>query len=280
MTYAIDELTLERFCAHWGFSAPPFPKTVPPEAIFRPGQLAGALTRLQQLLYTREVGVVVGEAGTGKSTLIESLLEEIPLTRYRVIHLPIPQSKTRELYRALATALGVNTSWFGADAVKVLDLLTFSFQESHRPNLLLIDEAHLLTPAGLNELRLLTNARVKQELLITLMLFGQPALTSTLKLPAMIPFAQRIGVWVNLEGLPEQETEAYIDWQLTRVGGRTDIFAPAAKKALFRRSRGIPRLINRLAWECLNQGCLDKATMITEELFAQVCKTLGPHLTN
>lgn len=80
--------------------------------------------------------------------------------------------------------------------------------------------------------------------------------------------------------MSEEETINYIDWQLEKAGGKTEIFPLATKKALFRRSQGIPRLVNRLAWESLNQGCLEGAQVITEELFAQVCKTLGPHLAN
>jgi len=157
-----------------------------------------ALTRLYQLLSTKETGVVIGEAGCGKSTLLDILLSKISSTRFKIIHVPVPQNKPRELYRSISAAMGVNTSWFGADALKVVDLLTYSYIESNRPNLIIIDEAHILTPQTLNELRLLTNTKVKNEPLITLMLFGQPSLASTLKLPAMIPLAQRIGAWVTL----------------------------------------------------------------------------------
>lgn len=278
--YAIEELTTSLFLQHWGFSSLPFPKLVRPEETFFARQLESALSRLQQLLATREIGVVVGEAGTGKTTLLDLFLTKISVTRYRVIQLPLPQAKIRELYRAIATELGANPSWFGADAFKVVSLLTHSYLESNRPNLLLIDEAHLLPPACLNELRLLTNTQIKHEPLVTLILFGQPALASTLKLPALIPLAQRIGAWIALEGMNEEETINYIDWQVQKAGGKTEIFPLATKKALYRRSRGVPRLVNRLAWECLNQGCLDGAQVITEELFAQVCQTLGPHLAN
>jgi general secretion pathway protein A len=278
--HVIEELTANLFLAHWGFSSLPFPKLVRPEEAFLARQLETALSLLQQLLATREIGVVVGEAGTGKTTLLDLFLTKISVTRYRVIHLPFPQAKIRELYRAIATELGANPSWFGADAFKVVNLLTHSYLESNRPNLLMIDEAHLLSPACLNELRLLTNTQVKHEPLVTLILFGQPALASTLKLPALIPLVQRIGAWIALEGMGEEETINYIDWQVQKAGGKTEIFPLATKKALFRRSQGVPRLVNRLAWECLNQGCLDGAQVITEELFAQVCKTLGPHLAN
>lgn len=280
MSYTIDELVTKTFLEYWGFDKLPFPKVAQPDSTFTDSRIEDALKRLMQLLSSREVGVVVGEAGTGKSTLLDIFLSRVSNTRYRVIHLPIPQAKPRELYRAIAAAVGVNTSWFGADALKVVDLLTYSYLESNRPNLVLIDEAHILTPACLNELRLLTNATVKHEAVITLVLLGQPSLASTLKLPAMIPLAQRIGAWVALGGLSEEEAMLYMDWQVKAAGGQADIFSPGAKKAIFRCSQGVPRMINRLALECLNEGCLEGAKVITEELFAHVCKNLGPHLTN
>ena len=280
MSYAIDELVTKTFLEYWGFRQLPFPKVAQPDNTFMDNRIDDALKRLMQLLSSREIGVVVGEAGTGKSTLLDIFLNRVSNTRYRVIHLPIPQAKPRELYRAIAAAVGVNTSWFGADVLKVVDLLTYSYLESNRPNLVLIDEAHVLTPACLNELRLLTNATVKHEAVITLVLLGQPSLASTLKLPAMIPLAQRIGAWVALGGLSEDEAMLYLDWQIKAAGGQADIFSPGAKMAIFRCSQGVPRMINRLALECLNEGCLEGAKVITEELFAHVCKNLGPHLTN
>ena len=280
MMYAVDELVTKTFLEHWGFTEWPFPKIAQPDNAFQDHRIDEAMVRLQQLLVTREVGVVVGEAGTGKSTLLDIFLSQVSNTRYRVIHIPIPQTRPRELYRSIAAALGVNTSWFGADALKVVDLLTYSYLESNRPNLLLIDEAHILTPTCLNELRLLTNATGKHEAVVTLVLLGQPSLSTTLKLPTLIPLAQRIGAWINLSGLGEEETCRYLDWQIQNAGGSKEIFPLATQKAIFRRSQGIPRMINRLALECLHQGCIDGAKVITEELFTYVCKNLGPHLAN
>lgn len=277
---AIDEMAAKEFLTYWGMSKMPFPKVVDPQNSFLNARTDLALKRLSQLLYTREIGVVIGEAGNGKSTLIDIFLSLISSTRYKIIHIPVTQNKSRELYRSISAAMGVNTSWFGADALKVVDLLTYSYIESNRPNLILIDEAHILSPAVLNELRLLTNTKVKNEPLITLMLFGQPSLASTLKLPSMIPFAQRIGVWMTLGVLSEEESMQYIQWQIQIAGSEREIFLPAAQKAIFRRSQGNLRMINRLGWECLNQGCLDGVEVITEELFSFVCKNLGPHLGN
>lgn len=268
------------FLEYWGFERLPFPKICDPTNTFLNNRCDSALKRLNQLLYTMEIGVVLGEAGNGKSTLMDIFLSKISSTRYKIIHVPVPQNKPRELYRSISAAMGVNTSWFGADALKVVDLLTYSYIESNRPSLIIIDEAHIMSPVTLNELRLLTNAKVKNEPLITLMLFGQPALSSTLKLPAMIPFAQRVGAWITLGFFTEEETSNYIDWQMKHAGSERDIFLHSTKKAIFRKAQGNPRMINRLGWECLNQGCIDGVAVITEELFAFVCKNLGPHLGN
>lgn len=275
----IKNLTLDILKKHWNFTSLPFPK-IAGNDVFLPDQINEAVIRLNQLLETRDVGIVVGEAGTGKSTLIDLILSQVTQEHFRVIHLPLPQNKVRELYRGIASALGVNTTMFGADAMKVVELLNFSFMESKRPSLLLIDEAHLLGHICLNELRLLTNTRVGNEALVTMMLFGQPSLVSTLKLPAMIPLTQRVGVWVNLNGLSESETADYIRWQLEKAGTQKEIFSPAAMKGIFRFAQGNPRLINRIAWECLNQGCLDDAQIVNEVIFADVCKNIGPHLAN
>lgn len=280
MSNAVDEMVANRFLDYWEFETLPFPKVVDPFKTFMNKHHENALLRLTQLLYTREIGVVVGESGSGKSTLIDVFLSGLSSTRYKIIRIENPQNKPREMYRGIAAAMGVNTTWFGADALKVIDLLIYSYLESNRPSLVMIDEAHILTPSMLNELRLLTNTKVKNEPLITLMLFGQPSLASTLKLPAMVPLAQRIGAWIILKPMTEEESLSYIDWHVKNAGSANELFLTETKKAIFRRSQGNARLINRLCLECLNQGCLDGVKTISEELFSYVCKNLGPHLAN
>lgn len=275
----IEEIIMNRFLDHWGFKQAPFPKNVSADQIYRSSKHIQALTRLQQVLLTREIGVVTGEAGIGKTTLITDFMQLAANANYRVIHLPQPHTKIRELYRAISQALGVNTSLYGADAIKVRDLLTYSYVESNRPNLLLIDEAHILPTSCLNELRLLTNSTVNHEPLIAMVLFGQPCLSSTIQTPNLIPLAQRIQAWVHLDGLDEDGSARYIHWHLNKVGShQNEIFTSGAIKNIARRTQGNPRLINRLAWECLNQACLDETQVVTEELFSYVCKNLGPHL--
>ena len=280
MSDSIETMVKSRLLEYWELEAYPFPTVVNPESIFLSQNHEKNLLKLNQLLYTKEIGVVVGEAGTGKSTLLDMFIAGLSSSRFKIIRIDNPQNRPREMYRGISSAMGVNTTWFGADALKVVDLLTYAYLESGRPSLLIVDEAHNLLPAMLNELRLLTNTKVKSEPLVTLALFGQPVLASTLKTPAMVPLAQRIGAWITLKVMTEEESKAYIDWHMEKAGSGKEIFSMDAKLAIHRRSQGNARLINRLCLECLNQACLDNFKTVTEELFAFVCKNLGPHLSN
>ncbi len=280
MSDSIETMVKSRLLEYWELESYPFPTVVNPANIFLGQNHEKNLLKLNQLLYTKEVGVVVGEAGTGKSTLLDMFVAGLSSSRFKIIRIDNPQNRPREMYRGISSAMGVNTTWFGADALKVVDLLTYAYLESGRPSLLIVDEAHNLLPTMLNELRLLTNTKVKSEPLVTLILFGQPVLASTLKIPAMVPLAQRIGAWITLKVMTEEESKTYIDWHMKNAGSSKEIFSPESKVAIYRRSQGNARLINRLCLECLNQACLDNFKTVTEELFAFVCKNLGPHLSN
>lgn len=275
------EIVMGDFLQYWDLERMPFPKLTAPENAYEDIRTNQKLKKLQQVLATGEMGVVVGEVGMGKSTFLDIFLSQIAISKYRIIHLPIPQSKPRELYRTIAEGMGVDTSLMGADSMKVSNWLMHSYLESNRPNLLLIDEAHILTPQALNELRLITNASVKHQPIVTLVLFGQPLLSSTLKSPALIPFVQRVGVWVSMEGLDIGQTGKYIDWHLQIAGYKgEEIFPELTKKAIYRKTQGIPRMINRICLECLHETAITGTKIITESLFIQVCKNLAPHLSN
>lgn len=275
------DVVMRDFLAYWNFEKMPFPKIIAPEHAYEDLRIGDRLRRLNQVLATGEIGIVAGEVGMGKSTLREIFLHQVAISRYRVVDIPIPQAKPRELYRSIAQGMGIDTALMGADAMKVSNWLIHSYVESSRPNLLLIDEAHILTPQALNELRLLSNASVKHQPIVTLVLFGQPLLCSTLKAPALIPFVQRVGVWLTMEGFSQEQTGKYIDWQLKQAGFQGDeIFPEITQKAIHRKSQGIPRIINRICSECLHEAALRDTKLVTEDLFIQVCKNLAPNLSS
>ncbi len=94
---AIDEMVTKEFFNYWGFDKLPFPKVCDPENTFLNNRYDAALKRLIYLLFTKEIGVVIGEAGNGKSTLMDIFLSKISSTKYKIIHVPVPQNKRKRL---------------------------------------------------------------------------------------------------------------------------------------------------------------------------------------
>lgn len=276
----INKIVAEPIMEYYGFSKLPFPKIADPRQAFLYPEYVKKIKHLEQILLTREIGVVVGEAGTGKTSLFFSFKNAAIEQSFRVIEVLEPSQKKRELYRSISQGLGVNVTVQGADALKVVNLMKYSYLESNRPNLLLIDEAHNLSVQCLEELRIMTNLTTRNEPLLALVLFGQPLLASNLKSPAMLSLAQRIHVWQTMNCLNNEDALGYIDWQLNKSGGNNTIFTEGTKKMLVRRAKGNARMIGRISWECLYQGFVDQVETITEEFFSFVCQNLPPHLVN
>ncbi len=275
----VGTIMQEAILQWYGLSDAPFPKHVPAKKVFYYDNFKQVLHRLDQVLLTGEIGVVIGEAGTGKTTLLSQFITHSLEQMYRVILIHEPPTKKRELYKSISKGMGVNVSVQGADALKVVDLLKYSYLEFNRPHVLLIDEAHLLSTICLNELRILTNRVVQDQPILSLVLFGQPFLASMLQSPELSAFAQRIHVWTTITCLKEEDALEYLQWQLKVAGSTEEIFKPGALLLVVRKAKGNPRLICRLCWECLNQGYTDESKVITEELVSHVFKNkLGPHL--
>jgi len=123
----------------------------------------------------------------------------------------------------------------------------------NKTTLLIIDEAQLLDPKTLEELRLFTNFKIDSQAPLNLILSGQPDLKRTLQLNSMKALSQRINCHYHLTGLDSDETKAYILHHLA-VAGRADaIFSDEVNSEIFQQAKGIPRVINKLCYDCLNQ---------------------------
>jgi type II secretory pathway predicted ATPase ExeA len=135
--------------------------------------------------------------------------------------------------------------------VQAADLLAAETAERHRRVILIVDEAHLLQPAQLEELRLLTNAEMDSQSPFAGILLGQPTLRKRLRLGTFAALDQRLALRYELTGMTEQETASYIQHHLELSGRKDSLFADDAIALLHRTSRGIPRQINNLATQAL-----------------------------
>jgi len=160
----------------------------------------------------------------------------------------------------------------------VLALSAFLVDRHQRKlaTLLVVDEAHHLSPELLEEVRLLTNLETTQQKLLQIVLAGQPELDEMLDSFELRQIKQRIALRCHLEPLNLEETQGYIQRRLQIAGGPPDvmIFSEAATNAVFRHSNGFPRLINTICENALLSGYARRAAVIPAEVVDEVAQDL------
>ncbi len=243
----------------------------------KPGCLypsAGHSTALIYLEYglRENIGFILltGEIGTGKTTLIRSLLERIE-SEMEVAVLFNTNVSEEELIRGILREYELDPV---ADKSQNLDLLN-SFligqYAKRRRVLLIVDEAQNLKREALEELRMLSNLVGESESLIQIVLVGQPELRRTIRHPSLEQLAQRIGVSYHLGPMEQGDTEEYIRYRLERAGcEKADLFSAEAIDSIHQACKGIPRAINLLCDACLVYGFADDAQSITPDIVDQV----------
>src|SRR5262245_50540748 len=191
---------------------------------------------------------LTGEVGTGKTTLIRSVLEQLH-AKADIALILSPQLTTLEFLATIVQELRCPPP--AERTVKAyIDVLNAHLMQAHaegRRVVLIVDEAQTLSPELLEQVRLLTNLETSKQKLLQIILIGQPELRELLDRPEMRQTAQRITGRYHLEPLRKDEARAYVGHRLRVAGTQNDIFTRRAVDALYKHSRGIPRLINVIA---------------------------------
>ena len=233
----------------FGLNEKPFAITPDPRYLYMSVRHADALAHL--IYGISESGGFIqltGEVGTGKTTLIRSLLEQLP-AKAEIALILNPQLSTLEFLQVICQELRIPAAADDSVRARVDALngyLLRAYAEARRI-VLIVDEAQALTPELLEQIRLLTNLETPKKKLLQIILIGQPELRDLLDRPEMRQVAQRITGRYHLEPLGKEDTVLYVSHRMKVAGAQRDVFTPAAIRLLYRRSRGIPRLINVVA---------------------------------
>jgi type II secretory pathway predicted ATPase ExeA len=250
------------FEAFFGFTTKPFGKTPDPSFLYESPQHKEALARLEYAVDEKELAVLVGEIGSGKTTLSRALIDRVGESR-PVILLINPRLTPNQLLRAIAIGLAIPPSKYRTDLLDQIHTKLVELYEQRREPVLIIDEAQLLPgKATFDEIRLLTNFQLDDQNLVSVLLIGQPELDWRLDRPAYAPLRQRIGMRYTLGPLTLEETLCYIEHRIRVAGAMRNPFSRSAMEEIHQQSGGIPRLINTLATTALLDAFGDDALLI------------------
>jgi general secretion pathway protein A len=236
------------YTSFFGLQEKPFAITPDPRYLYLSERHAEALAHL--LYGINEAGGFIqltGEVGTGKTTIIRSLLEQLP-GNAEVALILNPRVTPAEFLLTICEELHLQVPEHGRDSTKVLmDLLGHYLLEAHarsRRVVLIVDEAQNLSPQTLEQVRLLTNLETATTKLLQIILIGQEELRALLEQPELRQLAQRVTGRYHLTPLSPDESAGYVKHRMRVAGATAEAFAPGALKEVHRLSGGIPRVIN------------------------------------
>ncbi|MFO7640291.1 MAG: AAA family ATPase [Candidatus Competibacteraceae bacterium] len=262
------------YTARFGLREPPFAITPDPAYVYPSRHHQEALAHL--LYGASENGGFVqltGEVGAGKTTLIRTLLEQ-KLENVDIALCLNPRLTVGELLATVCDELGVLYPRGESTLKPLLDALNAHLLQAHaagRRTVLIIDEAQNLSREVLEQIRLLTNLETTKHKLLRIILVGQPELRHLLARSDLRQLAQRITARYHLPPLDRRETAAYILHRL-RIAGGGDVFTGGALRTIYRRSGGIPRLINVICDRALLGAYSQGARSVTARLARQAAR--------
>ena len=263
----------------YGLKRRPFTKTPDPKFLFMSRAHEEALARLQYAVEEKELVVLTGDIGCGKTTLTRALIDSLG-EKYRIILIVNPRLTPAQFLRTVAKRFDIIISGgFSSSKDAILEAIYSKVYEDYQAGItpvIIIDEAQLIPNKDtFEEIRLLTNFQLDDANLLSLILVGQPDLRRRLNHKAYLPLKQRIGLFYHLGPISEDEIMGYVEHRL-RVGGcEEQLFTGEALKALHAYSGGVPRLINSLATAALLSGIGNEYRIIERQLINEAAQEFG-----
>lgn len=250
------------FLNHFAMTDHPFAEKPPIEWLLRDERTEQALARLKFFEQQGAIALIIGQTGLGKSSLLRLFIHQLAHNRYHPLYLHLTPLNANAFLRLIVTKLG-EKPLLGKDRMlmQILERITIN----DKCTLFIIDEAHLIDPKILTDLRLLISS-IEQEVSLKIILCGQENLSQILKRASYADLVHRITLQFVMHPLSKDKTAAYIDYRISKAGASSKIFEPEAKEIIHDYTGGVPRQINNVATACLINAAARSQKKITESL--------------
>lgn len=265
--------THQRFFGYFGLSENPFHVSPNPRFYHSTPAHDSANQELLYGLQTRQgLLVLTGEAGTGKTTLLNSILESLARRNISTAYVFHPLLEPTELFECILRDFGVKySSNRKVDLLAALQDWLIAREAVADCPVVIIDEAQSLSLRMLDELRLLLNLETPRGKLLQIILAGQTKLEEKLRRPELRQLRQRVMFHCKLPTLSAEQTAAYVQTRLSHAGLPTsDLFLPDALQCIYKHAKGIPRVINLLCEHALITAYGEQRHSIAAEAIQQI----------
>jgi general secretion pathway protein A len=267
----------------FGLKENPFNVNPDPRYLFLTPHTQEALACLTYGIETRKGFILLtGEVGTGKTTLINKLLEWLHKERVFTAFVFNPRLSVSQFFDFMMADFGIacESHQKGQMLLKLNQWLLDRYRAGERA-VLIVDEAQNLSPQMLEEIRLLTNLETSTEKLLQIVLAGQPELEQKLNQPDLRQLRQRITLRAKTRQLTLEETQGYIEERLRIAGSENPyIFTPEAVAMVHRYARGIPRVTNLLCEHALVSSFADEKNPVQGETVEEVARDFDLHIVD
>lgn len=250
---------------YYNFTAKPFRLTPDPKFLYKSKGHARALAYLQYGLHSGEGFVIVtGDVGTGKTTLMRTLMESIKRERIAAAQITTTQLDSQELLRLIVSSFNIRPQNLPQNVPKaqlLYDIEAFLLARAKEKKrvLLIVDEAQNLPVESLEELRMLSNIQYGDSAILQSFLLGQREFQDTLRSGSLEQFRQRVLTSYHLGALSQEETTEYIHHRLGMVGWKGDpAITEMAYQRIFEQTQGVPRKINTFCDRLFLYGSLEE----------------------
>jgi len=257
----------------YSLSHNPFSKEINTKSLYQSENLKELTARLNYLKKTKGIAVVVGEAGSGKTSALRAMADKVNPSLFKIIYFPLSTGTVMDFYRGLSMGLGEEPKFRKVDLFNQIQKAVLKFYNDKKITpVFILDEMQLATNKFLNDLGILFNFAMDSQNPFILILAGLPFFMTKLNLNQNQSLNQRIIMKYQLSPLDKTEVKDYINHQLELAGANHPIFSNQALEAITLRSRGLPRLINNIAVNSLLLGFQLKSEQINEEIVFKACE--------
>lgn len=258
---------------YYGLSEKPFNLTPDTEFYFKSLTHQDALDVLLVAINSGDGFIkLTGEVGTGKTLLCRKLLDILDES-YETVYIPNPYMSCNALLRAVVEEMGLQQSVQNNNYLSCINRQLISTAQQNRQTVILLDEAQSLPVESLEAIRLLSNLETEKKKLVQIVLFGQPELDNRLADNSIRQLQQRIVHACQLQNLTIDALGHYIEHRLRLAGYRGPrLFTDAAIRRLFKKTRGVPRLINLLCNKVLMLSYASGDFFISEKHIEQASR--------